>query len=73
MMLPCSFCSSSAWEALWASVSLIAVEHAASFSHMEHAWVFLASLTISRQMALASKVALEQTALASLMVVKHKA
>ena len=40
---------------------------------MEHAWIVFASLTISEQMALASRVAWEQMALASLMVVKHKA
>ena len=40
---------------------------------MEHAWVVLASLAISKQMALASRVVWEQTALASLTVVKHKA
>ena len=72
-MLPCSFCSNLAWEALWASASLMAVEHAALFSCMEHAWVILASLTISKQMALASRVAEEQMALAFLTVVKHKA
>ena len=69
-MLPCSFCSNSAWEALWALASLMAIEHAALFSCMEHAWVILASLTISKQMALASRVVQEQMALASLMVVQ---
>ena len=73
MMLPCSFCRNLAWEAFWASASLMAIEHIALFSHMEHLQVILASLTISKEMALASRVAQEQMALASLTVVKHKA
>ena len=61
-MLPCSLWSNLAWEALWASASLIAVEQAALASWMEWAWVVLASLTTAIQ-----------AALASLTVVKHKA
>ena len=73
MMLLCSLCSNLAWEAFWASASLIAIAHAALFSHMEHVQVILASLTISKQMALASRVVQEQMSLTSLTVAKHKA
>ena len=78
MMLPCSLWSDSAWEALWASISLMAVEQAALASQMIWSWVVLASLTATQQVVLASRVTWlqvvlasrvtwEQTALASLM------
>ena len=62
MMLPCSLWSNLAWEALWASASLMAVEQAASASQMVQAQVVLASLTATMQ-----------AALASLTVAKHRA
>ena len=67
MMLPCSLWSDSAWEALWTSMSLMAVEQVALASWMVWSQVILASLTATEQAVLASKVTQEQTALASLM------
>ena len=65
MMLPCSLWSVLAWEALWASISLMAEEQAASASQMIWPWVVLASLTAARQVVLASRITQEQLVLAS--------
>ena len=65
MMLSCSLWSVLAWEALWASTSLMAVEQAALASRMIQSQVVLASLTTAEQAVLASRVAQVQEVLAS--------
>ena len=65
MMLPCYLWSVSAWEALWASISLMAEEQVALASWMIWPWVVLASLTAAEQVVLASRITQEQLVLAS--------
>ena len=65
MMLPCSLWSVLAWEALQASIPLIAEEQVASASWMIWPWVVLASLTATEQAVLASRIAQEQMVLVS--------
>ena len=70
-MLPCSLWSVSAWEALWASISLMAEEQVASASWMIQPQVVLVSLTATEQAVLASRITQEQLVLASRVNKEH--
>ena len=59
MTVPCSLWSNSAWEALQALTSLMAVEQAALASQMIWYQVVLASLTTTEQAVLEFEVAQE--------------
>ena len=65
MMLPCSLWSVLAWEALWASISLMAEEQVALASWMIWPWVVFASLTTAEQAVLVPRITQEQLVLAS--------
>ena len=65
IMLPCSLWSVSAWEALLASIALMAEEQVTLACQMIQPGDVLASLTAAEQAVLASRITQEQLVLAS--------